>query len=231
MKTDGWSLIGVQTCIEIIYGLSTDSLLGKVSVFTGIVTTTGTIISVDNSRDRILRVGCNWACNEIALGASIAHSGICMTVISRDAQSFEVAASLETVNVTTLGQWREGEVINLERALCLGDELGGHMVSGHVDGLATVKSITPIGDSHKVWFEAPAELGGFIAQKGSITLDGVSLTVNEVEDRNFAVNVIQHSWQMTTLGKITTGQKLNLEIDMLARYVARLLDYQSDKPE
>jgi len=200
-------------------------------MFTGIVTATGTIISVYDSGDRILRVGCDWACNEIAIGASIAHSGICLTVISSDTQSFKVSASLETINVTTLGQWREGDTINLERALCLGDELGGHMVSGHVDGLAAVKSITPVGDSHKVWFEAPAELAGFIAYKGSITLDGVSLTVNEVEDRNFAVNVIKHSWQKTTLGNITIGQKLNLEIDMLARYVARLANYRGDKPE
>ena len=205
--------------------------MGKAAMFTGIVTDTGTIISVDDSRDRILRVSCNWSCNEIAIGASIAHSGICLTVISREAQSYEVAASAETVSLTTLGQWREGKVINLERALRIGDELGGHMVSGHVDGLAAVKSIVPVGDSHEVWFEVPAELAGFIAQKGSITLDGVSLTVNEVEDRNFAVNVIKHTWQMTTLGHITVGEKLNLEIDMLARYVARLKDYGSDKPK
>jgi riboflavin synthase len=198
-------------------------------MFTGIVTATGTIISVDDRGDRVLRVGCVWACNEIAIGASIAHSGICLTVISRDAHSFEVAASAETVNVTTLGQWREGDIINLERALCLGDELGGHMVSGHVDGLAVVKSITPIGDSHEVWFEAPVELAGFIAQKGSITLDGVSLTVNAVRSSEFSVNVIEHSWQVTTLGRITVGQKLNMEIDMLARYVARLADYRRDQ--
>ena len=131
--------------------------------------------------------------------------------------------------MTTLGQWREGDIINLERALCLGDELGGHMVSGHVDGLAVVKSITPIGDSHEVWFEAPVELAGFIAQKGSITLDGVSLTVNAVRGSEFSVNVIEHSWQVTTLGRITVGQKLNMEIDMLARYVARLADYRRDQ--
>ena len=198
-------------------------------MFTGIVTATGTIISVDDRGDRVVRVGCSWPCNEIAIGASIAHSGICLTVISRDAYSFEVAASAETVNVTTLGHWAEGDVINLERALCLGDELGGHMVSGHVDGLAEVKSIRPIGDSHEVWFEAPADLAGFVAQKGSITLDGVSLTVNAVSGREFSVNVIEHSWQVTTLGRITVGQKLNMEIDMLARYVARLADYRQNQ--
>jgi riboflavin synthase len=200
-------------------------------MFTGIVTATGTVISVDDRGDRVLRVGCIWPCNEIAIGASIAHSGICLTVISRDAHSFKVAASAETVNVTTLGQWREGDVINLERALCLGDELGGHMVSGHVDGLATVKSITPIDDSHEVWFEAPVDLAGFIAQKGSITLDGVSLTVNDMKGTNFSVNVIDHSWQVTTLGRIRAGQKLNMEIDMMARYVARLADYRREKSE
>ena len=198
-------------------------------MFTGIITATGTIISINDSGDRVLRVACIWPCNEIAIGASIAHSGICLTVISRDTHSFEVAASAETVNVTTLGQWREGDIINLERALCLGDELGGHMVSGHVDGLAVVKSITPIGDSHEVWFEAPVELAGFIAQKGSITLDGVSLTVNAVRGSEFSVNVIEHSWQVTTLGQIAVGQKLNMEIDMLARYVARLADFWRDQ--
>ncbi len=195
-------------------------------MFTGIVTTTGKIITVDDRGDRVLRVGCDWPCGEIPIGASIAHSGICLTVISRYDHSFEVAASAETVNVTTLGQWCEGDVINLERALCLGDELGGHMVSGHVDGLATVKSIIPVSDSHEVLFEAPVELAGFIAKKGSITLDGVSLTVNEIKGVDFSVNVIKHSWEVTTLGQITVGQKLNMEIDMLARYVARLSDYQ-----
>ena len=197
-------------------------------MFTGIVTETGTIISVDDSRDRLLRVGCNWACDEIAIGASIAHSGICLTVISSEAQSFKVAASAETVNVTTLGKWREGDVINLERALRIGDEFGGHIVSGHVDGLVAVKSIVPVGDSHEVWFEAPVELACFIAQKGSITLDGVSLTVNAVRGSEFSVNVIEHSWQVTTLGRITVGQKLNMEIDMLARYVARLSDFKKE---
>ncbi len=177
----------------------------------------------------MLRIGCIWPCNEIAIGASVAHSGICLTVISCDAHSFEVAASAETINVTTLGHWCQGDTVNLERALRVGDELGGHMVFGHVDGLAVVKSITPIGDSHEVWFEAPAELAGFIAQKGSITLDGVSLTVNAVLDRQFSVNVIDHSWQVTTLGQITVDQKLNMEIDMLARYVARLSDYRRNE--
>ena len=195
-------------------------------MFTGIVTATGTIISVDDRGDRKLRVSCIWPCNEIAIGSSIAHSGICLTVISCDANSFEVAASAETVNLTTLGQWRNGDIVNLERALCVGDELGGHMVSGHVDGLAVVKSIRVIGDSHEVWFEAPVELAGLIAQKGSITLDGVSLTVNAVRGSKFSVNVIEHSWQVTTLGRIRIGQKVNMEIDMLARYVARLAHYQ-----
>jgi len=199
----------------------------KMDMFTGIVTAKGTIMSVTDQGDRVLRIGCGWNCNEIAIGASIAHSGICLTVISRDADSFEVAASAETMRVTTLGSWQEGDEINLEPALRLGDELGGHMVSGHVDGLATVESITPVGDSHEVWFNAPSSLARFIAPKGSITLDGVSLTVNAVRDTSFCVNIIEHSWVVTTLGKIGVGQQLNMEIDMLARYVARLAEFDA----
>jgi riboflavin synthase len=194
-------------------------------MFTGIITAKGTITSVMDSGDRVLRVSCAWNCNDISIGASIAHSGICLTVISRDADSYEVAASAETMRVTTLGSWGEGDVVNLEPALCLGDELGGHLVSGHVDGLAEVSQITPIGDSHTVWFEAPVDLARFIAPKGSITLDGVSLTVNAVEGCRFSVNVIAHTWGVTTLGALGVGQKVNMEIDTLARYVARLVDF------
>lgn len=196
-------------------------------MFTGIVTAKGTILSVIDQGDRVLRVGCDWDCGKIAIGASIAHSGICLTVIARDANSFDVAASAETMRVTTLGGWREGDIINLEPALRLGDELGGHMVSGHVDALATVSAITPVGDSHNVWFDVPGELARYIAVKGSITLDGVSLTVNEVEHSAFSVNVIDHTWQVTTLGTMTSGQQVNMEIDMMARYVARLAAFEA----
>lgn len=193
-------------------------------MFTGIVTAKGTITDVTDKGDRLLTVACDWDCDSIAIGASIAHSGICLTVISRDANSFVVAASAETMAVTTLGEWQVGDVINLEQALKMGDELGGHIVSGHVDGLAEVKSITPVGDSHVVWFIAPSDLARFVAPKGSVTLNGVSLTVNDVTDKEFSVNIIDHTWQVTTLGEISVGSKLNMEIDMLARYVARLAE-------
>ena len=139
-----------------------------------------------------------------------------------DATGYAVAASAETMSVTTLGGWKEGDTVNLERALAVGDELGGHIVSGHVDGLAKVLSIQAVGDSHVVWFRAPRSLARFVAAKGSVALDGVSLTVNAVECTDFSVNVIQHTWDVTTFGRLQVGSKLNMEIDMLARYVARL---------
>ncbi len=195
-------------------------------MFTGIVTAKGTILSVTDDGDRVLRVGCNWNCEAIDIGASIAHSGICLTVISRDADSFEVAASAETMAVTTLGEWNVGDQVNLEQALRLGDELGGHMVSGHVDGLAEVISVKPIGGSHVVRFAASKEHARFIAPKGSVTIDGVSLTVNGVDGVEFDVNIIEHTWSVTTLGSIAPGNIVNLEIDMLARYVARLAEFE-----
>lgn len=196
-------------------------------MFTGIITAKGQIQSIADSGDRILRVGCDWDCSQIALGASVSHSGICLTVIATDDHSFDVAASAETMAVTTLGNWQVGDVINLEQALKMGDELGGHIVSGHVDGFAEVISIDAVGDSHVVRFSAPTSLARFIAPKGSVTLDGVSLTVNEVAGVEFTVNIIQHTWQMTTLGDLQVGTKLNMEIDMLARYVARLAEFEA----
>ena len=193
-------------------------------MFTGIVTATGTILSITDKGDRILKIGADWDCTELAIGASVAHSGICLTVLSREADSYEVAASAETMRVTTLGDWKQGDVVNLERALRVGDELGGHIVSGHVDGLATVLSVTPVGDSHEVWIRAPHQLARFVAPKGSVALDGVSLTVNEVRGTDFSINVIDHTWQVTTLGTCGEGRVLNMEIDMLARYVARLAE-------
>ncbi len=193
-------------------------------MFTGIVTAIGTVLSVTDRGDRILRIGADWDCVALAIGASISHSGICLTVVSKEANSYEVAASAETMRVTTLGGWGEGSAVNLERALCVGDELGGHIVSGHVDGLAEVVSITPEGDSHRVRLRAPNELARFVAPKGSVALDGVSLTVNKVDGREFEINVIDHTWQVTTLGALQVGQGLNMEIDMLARYVARLAE-------
>ena len=193
-------------------------------MFTGIVTAIGTVLSVTDKGDRILRIGAAWDCASLDIGASISHSGICLTVLSTEADSYEVAASAETMRVTTLGTWAEGGQVNLERALCVGDELGGHIVSGHVDGLAEVVSVTPEGDSHRVRLRAPDDLARFIASKGSVALDGVSLTVNAVDRDEFEINVIEHTWQVTTLGMLRAGQRLNMEIDMLARYVARLAE-------
>ena len=162
-------------------------------MFTGIVTAVGTIVSITDRGDRILRVGADWDCTALEIGASVAHSGICLTVLSTAAHEYEVSASAETMRVTTLGDWQEGSRVNLERALRLGDELGGHIVSGHVDGLAEVLSVDPVGDSHAVWLRAPADLARFVAAKGSVALDGVSLTVNEVKGRDFSINVIDHT--------------------------------------
>ena len=197
-------------------------------MFTGIVTAVGTIVSITDRGDRILRVGADWDCTALEIGASVAHSGICLTVLSTTAHEYEVAASAETMRVTTLGDWQEGGRVNLERALRLGDELGGHIVSGHVDGLAEVLSVDPVGGSHAVWLRAPADLARFVAAKGSVALDGVSLTVNEVKGRDFSINVIDHTWTVTTLGALRDGQLLNMEIDMLARYVARLAESGTD---
>ena len=191
-------------------------------MFTGIITGQGQILDIKDAGDRQLTIGCDWDCASIDIGASIACSGICLTVVARDADSFQVEASSETMSVTTLGDWQKGDIINLERALRMGDELGGHIVSGHVDGLAEVLSITPDGDSHVIRFRVPADLAMFVAAKGSVTLDGVSLTVNDVTDDSFTINVIAHTWDVTQFGALTVGQKMNMEIDMLARYVARL---------
>ena len=197
-------------------------------MFTGIITTIGRLEAITDKGDRRLRISCDWGCAAIDIGASIACSGICLTVIDRQEHWFEVAASAETMAVTTLGDWQQGDGLNLERALCLGDELGGHIVSGHVDGLAVVTSITPVGDSHVVWLEAPQSLAKFVAPKGSVALDGVSLTVNTVKGNAFSLNIIQHSWDVTGWGQAVVGQKMNMEIDMLARYVARLAAFDRD---
>ena len=192
-------------------------------MFTGIITAIGQIEELKDTGDRWLKITTPWACDKIDLGASIACSGVCLTVVERADNWFAVEVSAESLSRTTIGGWQKGSQINLERALRLGDELGGHIVSGHVDGLASIEAITPIGDSHKLDIRVPEDLSKFIAEKGSVTLDGVSLTVNEVEGSCFAVNIIDHTWTHTTLGHATIGQQLNLEIDMLARYVSRLI--------
>ena len=151
---------------------------------------------------------------------------MCLTVVARDKNSFDVSLSAETLAVTTAGEWLVGQQINLERALKFGDEFGGHIVSGHVDGLAEIRSIENSGDSHVVWLQVPFALARFIAAKGSVALDGVSLTVNAVEGSLFSVNIIPHTWSVTGWALAAVGQKMNMEIDMLARYVARLADFK-----
>jgi len=210
-------------------------------MFTGIITDVGTVTAVHDQgdEDRTLTIATAYLPDTIAIGASIACNGICLTVIARGAAAgretggdgtaapadrnwFSVQASGETLACTTAGGWRPGTRINLERALRLGDELGGHLVSGHVDGVARVVALRPEGESLRVGFAAPAQLARFIAPKGSVALDGISLTVNDVDGAEFGVNLIPHTLGATTFGGLVIGQMINLEIDLLARYVARL---------
>ena len=191
-------------------------------MFTGIVTDIGRVRSVrQTERDWRYEIETAWDTSGIDLGASISHAGCCLTVTEKGPGWFSVEVSGETLSKTTLGDWREGHAVNLERAAKLGDELGGHIVSGHVDGLGRVVSVTPEGGSHRIDIEAPAPLHRYIAAKGSITVDGVSLTVNAVEGQVFGLNIIPHTWQATTLGGLKAGDAVNIEIDMLARYLAR----------
>jgi len=162
----------------------------------------------------------------IAIGASIACSGCCLTVLEKGKDWFAVEVSGESLDKTHLGEWKQGSRLNLELSLKLGDELGGHLVYGHVDGMGKIVSMTPEGGSVRFVFEAPADLARFVAAKGSVAVDGISLTVNEVEGNRFGVNVISHTQAVTTLGQAKVGQRVNLEVDMLARYVARLLEHE-----
>ena len=191
-------------------------------MFTGIVTDVGRLRAVrETNRDLRFEVETKFDLSTIDMGASISHAGCCLTIVEKGDNWFAVEISGETVSLTTLGAWKEGDPINLERAARVGDELGGHIVSGHVDGVGEVVSIESEGGSHRVKIRVPRPLHRFIAPKGSITVDGVSLTVNEVEDDVFGVNLIPHTWDVTTLGRLAPGAKVNLEIDMLARYLAR----------
>ena len=193
-------------------------------MFTGIITDLGRVRAVERGKETRFEIATSYDTASIASGASIACSGPCLTVIDKGEGWFAVEASAETLSRTTLGAWRQGVAVNLERSLKLGDELGGHLVFGHVDGTATLIRQTASGDSVVFDFEAPASLSAYLAPKGSVTLDGVSLTVNAVEADAFSVNIIPHTLQNTTFGAAKAGDRVNLEIDMLARYVARLLD-------
>jgi riboflavin synthase len=191
-------------------------------MFTGIVTDVGRIRSIrDTNRDRRFEIQTGLDLSSVDLGASISHAGCCLTVVDKGPDWFAVEVSGETLSKTTLGQWREGAPVNLERAARLGDELGGHIVSGHVDGVGEVLSVEPEGGSRRIRIRAPAPLHRYIAPKGSIAVEGVSLTVNEVEGEVFGVNIIPHTWEVTTLAALAAGDRVNLEIDMLARYLAR----------
>jgi riboflavin synthase len=191
-------------------------------MFTGIVTDVGRVRAVrDTNRDRRFEIETSFDLSTVDIGASISHAGCCLTVIEKGEGWFAVEVSGETLSRTTLGRWAAGAPVNLERAARAGDELGGHIVSGHVDGVGQVLSIDPEGGSHRVRIRAPRPLHRYIAPKGSVAVEGVSLTVNEVEDDVFGVNIIPHTWDVTTLGGLKPGDPVNLEIDMLARYLAR----------
>ena len=197
-------------------------------MFTGIITDLGRVREVEQRGDTRFVLETAYETGTIELGASIACSGACLTVVEKAPGWFAVDVSAETLGRTTLGAWSAGTPVNLERALCLGDELGGHLVSGHVDGTAELLSREPEGDSLRLTFRAPAALAGFVSSKGSLALDGVSLTINEVEDEaegsvRFGVNIIPHTAERTSLGALRPGHRVNLEIDLLARYVQRLL--------
>ncbi|MCW5733886.1 MAG: riboflavin synthase [Enhydrobacter sp.] len=197
-------------------------------MFTGIVTDIGEIAGVSaggQTGDRKFVIKTKHDLNPIAMGASIACSGCCLTVVEKGADWFAVEVSGETLDKTHLGDWQQGRRINLELSLKLGDELGGHLVYGHVDGVGNVVSMTPEGGSVRFVFEAPPDLARFIAPKGSISVDGISLTVNEVDGNRFGINIIPHTQAVTTLGAARPGQRVNLEVDMLARYVQRLLEH------
>lgn len=199
-------------------------------MFTGIITDIGTVAQLEQRGDWRIRLRTAYPAASIAIGASIACSGICLTVVAKGTDKtgnwFDVDASAETLARTSLSHWRAGSAVNLERALKVGDELGGHIVSGHVDVVGTIVSVTPEGDSKRFVFEAPAAIAGYLAPKGSVALDGVSLTVNSVEDLadtvRFGVNIIPHTLEWTSFGTAAEGDPVNIEIDTLARYVARI---------
>jgi len=197
-------------------------------MFTGITTDVGTVRASEQRGDLRVTIACGYDMASVELGSSIACSGVCLTVVDKGDDWFAVDVSGETQSRTARDLWREGSKLNLERSLRIGDELGGHIVSGHVDGVAEVIGACPEGGSSRIGLRAPAELAPFIAAKGSVALDGVSLTVNDVRDAedgstHFSVNIIPHTAQITTLGDIAAGRQLNVEIDVIARYLQRML--------
>jgi riboflavin synthase len=201
-------------------------------MFTGIITDVGTIISAEQRGDLRLVIGTVYDMDSVAIGASIACSGVCLTVVEKSHGQFSVDASAETVSRTASGMWVAGNRLNLERALKVGDELGGHIVTGHVDGVGRIVASEQVGDSWQVTIAAPATLAAYVATKGSITVDGVSLTVNDVADEvdgtaHFMLNIIPHTAAMTTLDTLLVNREVNLEIDVLARYLKRMEELRS----
>ena len=200
-------------------------------MFTGIVTDIGTVTTVESPGDTRVVVSTAYDTATVDLGASIACSGVCLTVVDKGPNWFAVDVSGETISRTATDQWTQGRKFNLERAMKLGDELGGHIVTGHVDGLGTVVAVSEDGGSHRVTIRASADIAPFIAPKGSVTVDGVSLTVNTVRDVDgeveFGLNIIPHTWAVTTLGTIHVEQSVNIEIDVLARYLQRMEHYRA----
>ncbi len=201
-------------------------------MFTGIITDVGNIRSSEQRGDLRLVIDCAYDMDTVAIGASIACSGVCLTVVDKGEGWFAIDASAETVSRTPAGMWEAGTRLNLERALKVGDELGGHIVTGHVDGVGHIVGSETVGDSWKVTVAAPGNLAPYIAAKGSITVDGVSLTVNDIVDQadgsaHFMLNIIPHTAQMTTLGTLSAGRQVNLEIDVLARYLKRMEDMRA----
>ena len=199
-------------------------------MFTGIVTDIGEVIAVEPRAQGLarLKIACGYHADTIDVGASIACSGVCLTVVAHGKEGgrawFAVDAAAETLRTTTVGGWQRGTRVNLERALKLGDELGGHVVAGHADGLASVIARADLTEMARFTFRSPAQLSRFIATKGSVALDGVSLTVNEVAGDTFAVLIIPHTLKVTTLGRLAAGDAVNLEVDLMARHVARLME-------
>lgn len=193
-------------------------------MFTGIITDIGRIVSVEERGDMRIRIGTSYDTDSIDMGASIACHGVCLTVVAKGQGWFDVDVSKETLDRTALGALGEGAPINLERSLRVGDELGGHIVTGHVDGLSKVRAIETVGDSRRFVFDLPKALARHVAEKGSVALNGASLTVNAVEGDSFEINIIPHTQERTTFGDLKVGDPVNMEIDILSRYVARLRD-------
>lgn len=197
-------------------------------MFTGIITDIGSVASIKTTPGgTALSIACHYEMNSIAIGASIACNGICLTVTEKTDQHFQVHASSETARVSTLEHWKKGDSINLERALKMGDELGGHLVQGHVDAVAPILSIIPDGESHILRIGLPAALAPLVAQKGSITVDGISLTVNAASANDFSLMIIPHTWSQTTLKHRRVGDHVNLEADLFARYLQRHLSLKA----